>query len=320
MLNKKKPRDRQYIYLQPGGDYVFQKPMMQKPKDHLQRFNEMIRMAETLLVGDMHPPNQVFQLERFYMSFHKEDRSKYVESGCPLVEERLESLVEYYENIYNPQVADGSLNNKRKCQARFESDATCFMSFARGLMRRFTMRQSNVTRVITITTDGLRETSTPTSSGRIALIAIVVTHTTSATRNRTTKFLLSANKAFKPCSIHGPKSKHTSEECHKNPRNMKRQFYDRKRPHEVHRNDPCYTSKEDESRSSNDAPAPSEDPVSASSGSEEHEDEIYHLKASKKMKASGHVPCKSDCPRQKNASQKGHKEEKERKTSYLFRR
>jgi hypothetical protein len=30
-LNKKKPRDRQYIYLQPGGDYVFQKPMMQSP-------------------------------------------------------------------------------------------------------------------------------------------------------------------------------------------------------------------------------------------------------------------------------------------------
>jgi hypothetical protein len=35
MLNEKKPRDRQYIYMQPGGDYVFQKPMMQSPVDHL---------------------------------------------------------------------------------------------------------------------------------------------------------------------------------------------------------------------------------------------------------------------------------------------
>ncbi len=26
------------------------------------------------------------------------------------------------------------------------------------------------------------------------------------------------NKAFKPCLVHGPKSKHTSEECHKNPK------------------------------------------------------------------------------------------------------
>jgi hypothetical protein len=34
-LNKKKPRDRQYIYMQPGGDYVFQKPMMQSLMEHL---------------------------------------------------------------------------------------------------------------------------------------------------------------------------------------------------------------------------------------------------------------------------------------------
>jgi hypothetical protein len=81
MLNKKKPRDRQYIYLQPGRDYVFRKPMMQTPMEHLQRFKEMIRMAEALPGGDMHPPNQALQLEWFYMSFHKEDRAKYVESS-----------------------------------------------------------------------------------------------------------------------------------------------------------------------------------------------------------------------------------------------
>jgi hypothetical protein len=34
-LNKKKPRDWQYIYMQLGGDYIFQKPMMQVPIDHL---------------------------------------------------------------------------------------------------------------------------------------------------------------------------------------------------------------------------------------------------------------------------------------------
>jgi hypothetical protein len=36
MLNKKKPRDRQYIYMQTGIDYILQKPMMQAPIDHLQ--------------------------------------------------------------------------------------------------------------------------------------------------------------------------------------------------------------------------------------------------------------------------------------------
>ncbi len=34
-LNKKKPRDRHYIYLQPGREYVFQKLMMQAPIDYL---------------------------------------------------------------------------------------------------------------------------------------------------------------------------------------------------------------------------------------------------------------------------------------------
>ncbi len=56
-LNKKKPRDRQYIYMQPGGDYVFQKPMMQVPTDHLWQFEEMIRTAEALPAGDMQPLN-----------------------------------------------------------------------------------------------------------------------------------------------------------------------------------------------------------------------------------------------------------------------
>ncbi len=34
-LNEKKPRDMQYIYMQPGGDYIFQKLMMQLPINHL---------------------------------------------------------------------------------------------------------------------------------------------------------------------------------------------------------------------------------------------------------------------------------------------
>jgi hypothetical protein len=117
-LNKKKPRDRQYIYLQPGGDYVFQKPMMQTHVEHLQRFEEMIQMAEALPAGDMHPPNQALQLEWFYMSFHQEDRAKYVERGRRLIEETLKSLAEYFKNIYNSQVADGSLHKKRECQIK----------------------------------------------------------------------------------------------------------------------------------------------------------------------------------------------------------
>ncbi len=109
MLNKKKPRDRQNIYMQPGGDHVFQKTMMQSPVDHLWRFKEMIRMAEALPAGDMHPPNKVLQLEWFYMPFHKEDRAKYVKSSQGLSDKTLQSVAEYSKNIFDLQVADGSL-------------------------------------------------------------------------------------------------------------------------------------------------------------------------------------------------------------------
>jgi hypothetical protein len=81
----------------------------------------MIRMAEALPAGDMHPPNQVLQFEWFYMSFQKEDRAKYVESGRHLFEETLKSLAEYFKNIFNTQVADGSLAN---VQAYQENDVT----------------------------------------------------------------------------------------------------------------------------------------------------------------------------------------------------
>ncbi len=71
-------------------------------------------MAEVLPAGDMHPPNKALQLEWFYMSFHKEDRAKYVESGRRLSSETLESVAEYFENIFYLQVADGSL--AKKCE------------------------------------------------------------------------------------------------------------------------------------------------------------------------------------------------------------
>ncbi len=61
----------------------------------------MIWTVAALPAGDMHPPNQALQLEWFYMSFHTEDRAKYVESGQRLADEMLKSLAEYFDNIIN---------------------------------------------------------------------------------------------------------------------------------------------------------------------------------------------------------------------------
>jgi hypothetical protein len=69
----------------------------------------MIRTPEALPAGDMHPPNKALQLEWFYMSFHKEEREKFVKSGQHLSNEKLKVVAEYSKNIFNSQVADGSL-------------------------------------------------------------------------------------------------------------------------------------------------------------------------------------------------------------------
>ncbi len=74
----------------------------------------MIWTAETLPAGDMHPPNKALQLEWFYMSLHKEDRAKYLESSQHLSNKTLKSIAEYLQNIFNSQVADGSLAKKHK--------------------------------------------------------------------------------------------------------------------------------------------------------------------------------------------------------------
>jgi hypothetical protein len=58
------------------------------------------------------------------------------------------------------------------------------------------------------------------------------------------------------------------------------------------------------------APVPSEDQASASSGSKkDHKEENYYLHVSKKMKVGCHVPCKSDQRSEFQSSQKGKKGE-----------
>jgi hypothetical protein len=73
---------------------------MQLSVDHLEQFKEMIQTAEALPAGDMHPPNKALQLEWFYMSFHKEGRAKYIKSGQRLSNKMLESVAEYFKNIF----------------------------------------------------------------------------------------------------------------------------------------------------------------------------------------------------------------------------
>ena len=108
-LNESGPRDRQYIYLAPGGDHVFHKELMMTPMDHLHRFQEMLRIYEKLPAGNIPVQNAALQVEWLYMSYHKSGRAEFVRSGMKLNVETLQMLTEYFQGIHDVKILDGSL-------------------------------------------------------------------------------------------------------------------------------------------------------------------------------------------------------------------
>jgi hypothetical protein len=221
--------------------------MMQSPVEHLRQFEEMIRKAEALPSGDMHPPNQALQLEWFYVSFHKEDRAKYVEGGRHLSDEMLESLAEYFENIFNLQIADGSL--AKKCERQIEQHVRCKMCHA--LCKQYDEKVRHVTKHC-YGGDGHHNKRNDKYHHHNFKWQDCGNSNCRDDYNKRNKKRDDktppdyGDKAFKQCSVHGPKSKHTSEECYKNPKNNKCQLQDKKGHYEVHHNDMRYTSNDDE--------------------------------------------------------------------------
>ncbi len=187
----------------------------------------MIWMAEALPGGDMHPPNKALQLKWFYMSFDSEDRAKYVKRGWRLGDKTLESVAEYFDNIFNLLEADGS--QAKKCKHQIEQRV--IRKMRHKLRKRYDEKVRHVTEQRQ-GGDGLHSRQGNKyychdykwqdckDSNR---------HNNYDKRNKKREDRTPSdcnNKAFKPCSVHGPKSKHTSEECYKNPKNNKRQVQD----------------------------------------------------------------------------------------------
>jgi hypothetical protein len=108
-LNKPKPRDQQYIYMMPGGDYNIQEKFETSPIDDLHQWEEMIQVAGLLPADDIEMPKAQLQVEWFYMTFHKSDHTEYGQSGRKLHNETLQTLVEYFPLIYKTLENDGSL-------------------------------------------------------------------------------------------------------------------------------------------------------------------------------------------------------------------
>ena len=112
VLNNDKPRDLQYIYMQPGGDYRLSKDLLTPPRLHAQRFKEMLRIAALLPAGNIPEPNDALALEWYYMSYHKSDRERFVLSKTDLKGETLDSVTKFFQNLFEIRKNDGTLERQ----------------------------------------------------------------------------------------------------------------------------------------------------------------------------------------------------------------
>jgi len=86
--------------------------------NHLHRFQKMLRIVELMPTGNIPPPNKALQVEWFYMTFHKTDRSEYVRSGRQLEDKTIVLLAAFFKRLFNTRLLDGSLQKKREEQIR----------------------------------------------------------------------------------------------------------------------------------------------------------------------------------------------------------
>ena len=238
-LNESAPRDRQYIYLAPGGDHVFHKELMMTPMDHLHRFQEMLRISEKLPAGNIPVPNAALQVEWLYMSYHKSDRAEFVRSGNKLSGETLQTLTEYFQSIHEIRMTDGSLQRKREDQIRQSTRREM-----RGeLEKRFHDKMNRYTH------SRYKRQNVYDKRGRDDNFKRVASNTNNSewydyrrpkkdSRGDRKKPTAQNDKDFKPCHVHGPKSEHSYDECRHNPKNTnksnKASFYVKKRGHDAH--------------------------------------------------------------------------------------
>jgi len=115
--HEKKLWDRQLIYYQPGGNFQVQKDLGTPAIEHHHHFEELLCVAESLPAGDIAMPNESLTLEWFFITFHKSERDQFITSGRRVVDEKIESVTEYFESLYNIKKSNGKLQTKASTRA-----------------------------------------------------------------------------------------------------------------------------------------------------------------------------------------------------------
>jgi hypothetical protein len=268
---------------------IFQKAMMTKPIDHLCKFEKMLCSAEALPAGDMPAPNDALKIEWFYMSFHQEDRNRYIESGRRLCNETLATVAKYFDNIFNLQMADCSLTKKHEKQIKFRAK--------RELRHEMAKHYNN--KICHFTNKRYGHNDRRHERGHLHRRAFDKSRSYKHNDRDKSHFYRRDDRTHKAppkhedkafegqlCHIHGPKSRHSFDKCYKNPKNQDKYFPNKKRNHKEHHNNEQEAIDDKESRASMNFPPSSDSPASQLEDKERCKEEQYHVYFEKKMKAA----------------------------------
>jgi hypothetical protein len=136
------------------------------------------------------------------MSFHSEHCAKYIESGQCLCNKTLKSVAEYFKNICNSQVADGSFTKKRKHQVEYHAKRKLCSCSRSGTRKNYIVLQNSVAQATAAVADVIRHIIIKTTSGRVETTEIITPTMTNARRHTRTRFLLILVKRYSspaPC-------------------------------------------------------------------------------------------------------------------------
>jgi hypothetical protein len=79
IAGNEKPCNLHYIYMQPGGNYEFNKDILPPPPVHSPRFKEILHVAKDLpLASNMVDPSNKLALKWYNMFYHKNNRNKFI--------------------------------------------------------------------------------------------------------------------------------------------------------------------------------------------------------------------------------------------------
>jgi hypothetical protein len=102
----------------PRGNYHLAKYLLTLPHIHLHRFKEMLRITEILPAGNIPKPLDELSLQWYYMSYHKNDRKKFVLSGKMLDDETIESVTTFFQALFEQKKLDGTIKRQEADQIR----------------------------------------------------------------------------------------------------------------------------------------------------------------------------------------------------------